>query len=492
MKLKRTLIILAAIMLPLSSLTACASSDTTCCETPPVAAGSPSAKVDGKAGTSAAADAELPAAVPKKAAEAAKSPKTMDADAPKKAALKEARSESAELVLNAESFADADADDGAAHKDVVRESPKMMPDVESDVPSKDDIEEPVPPSQMLPDDPAEAFVLTAGEWNDNRNWGFFSNLVNKNMISFPAFGLNPLGRVEVTVEIGGKPARNIAAELVSPDGDVLWKAQTDPEGHAYLFYDPANGGDKLTVRAAGESSEVTLRGSGDTQSGKDSVGESAVKISLPEGEAPVYKKNEVMFILDTTGSMGDEILYLQKDFSAIAEETAAENVQFSMNFYRDTSDLYVTRCNPFTSDVKLLQSQLNREHANGGGDTPEAVAEILTETITKGSWSADANKLAFLIFDAPPHDDKSSIEKVESAVRSAAEQGIHVVPVVASNSDRETELFGRALAVMTDSNYVFLTDDSGVGGSHLEPIIGKYDVEKLHDIIVRNIRAMDD
>jgi hypothetical protein len=61
---------------------------------------------------------------------------------------------------------------------------------------------------------------------------------------------------------------------------------------------------------------------------------------------------------------------------------------------------------------------------------------------------------------------------------------------IITHNERETELFGRALSIMTDSNYVFLTDDSGVGDSHLEPIIGAYDVELLHDIIVRNIQEI--
>ncbi|MCR4708431.1 MAG: hypothetical protein K5746_10855, partial [Clostridiales bacterium] len=55
--------------------------------------------------------------------------------------------------------------------------------------------------------------------------------------------------------------------------------------------------------------------------------------------------------------------------------------------------------------------------------------------------------------------------------------------------DRETELFGRALAILTGGTYVFLPDDSGVGNSHLEPIVGAYTVEKLHDVIVRIIGA---
>ena len=76
---------------------------------------------------------------------------------------------------------------------------------------------------------------------------------------------------------------------------------------------------------------------------------------------------------------------------------------------------------------------------------------------------------------------------LDAAVHSAAAKGIRLVPVVASNASRDTELFGRALSIMTGANYVFLTDDSGVGESHLEPIIGDYTVESLHDVIVRII-----
>ena len=91
-----------------------------------------------------------------------------------------------------------------------------------------------------------------------------------------------------------------------------------------------------------------------------------------------------------------------------------------------------------------------------------------------------------MIFDAPPHDGTE--ETVVKAIKKAAEKGIHIIPVVSSNSDRNTELFGRAVAIATGSTYVFLTDDSGIGGSHLEPIIGDYEVEKLYDIIVRIIK----
>ena len=203
--------------------------------------------------------------------------------------------------------------------------------------------------------------------------------------------------------------------------------------------------------------------------------------------APARNGLQVLFIVDTTGSMADEIAYLQKDFSAIAERVGSEGVQWSVSFYRDEGDDYVTRHNPFTSDVAEIQRKLNAEYADGGGDEPEAVARVLRECLSERSdWESAAAKLAFLIFDAPPHQGKDA--ELRAAIQSAAEKGVRLIPVVASNSARETELFGRALAICTNGTYVFLTDDSGVGGSHLEPIVGDYDVELLQDLIVRIIQ----
>ena len=84
--------------------------------------------------------------------------------------------------------------------------------------------------------------------------------------------------------------------------------------------------------------------------------------------------------------------------------------------------------------------------------------------------------------------DKELTEESARMLTELSSRGIHIVPVVSSNGSRETELFGRALAICTNGEYVFLTDDSGIGGSHLEPIIGDYTVEPLHDIIVRIIQ----
>lgn len=391
------------------------------------------------------------------------------------------------LGLEAEPAADftfdAVAEDAAKADAALAPEEPLPPDTDGIVPESQS--EPVeePPA----DDGAQPFVLTAGEWNDNENWGFFANLIHNGTIEFPSYGLDPVWRVAVTVGNGGVPVQNQTVQLKAKD--VLWTAKTDKNGNAYLFYDAAYAEQELTLETAGADPVKFTAPKQEAEQGGNPV--STLEMTIETGSASQhYTDTEVCFILDTTGSMGDEITYLQKDFSAIAGEVAADGVTFSVNFYKDKGDSYMTRCNPFTDDVREIQKALNQEYADGGGDTPEAVAEILDEVLVSGDWHAETNKIAFLIFDAPPHSGSKQDAMIHNAVAAAAEKGIHVVPVVASNAERETELFGRALAIMTGSNYVFLTDDSGIGDSHLEPIIGSYEVELLHDIIVRNIREI--
>ena len=336
----------------------------------------------------------------------------------------------------------------------------------------------------------EAFVLTAGVWNDNENWPFFRNLLRSGTISFPAFGIDPVNRIPVTaVDENGRPLTDETVELLDRKGRVIWSAKTDQEGKAYLFESREGQGAYVAVNGAEEEvirEVLDYDQSADYLQDEDIYGNvEEVRITAPK-KAKEPRMLQVMFIIDTTGSMSDEIAYLQKDFASIAKAAGNNGISYSVNFYRDKGDEYVTKCFGFNDSVSDVQSKLNAEYADGGGDEPEAVADILDECITENDeWRDDCRKVAFLIFDAPPHEGHE--QELQAAVKAAAKKGIHLIPVVASNASRETELFGRALSICTNSDYVFLTDDSGVGNSHLEPIVGDYDVELLHDIIVREI-----
>ena len=331
-------------------------------------------------------------------------------------------------------------------------------------------------------EPPRAGQLTAGVWSDNDNWGFFSNLVNTELISFPSYGIDPRFRTVINVKNSkGQPVVNAAVTLTGSDSKVIWKSVTDKNGCAYLFstegISPVSA--EIEFNGKKQTCEV-LQPKNDNQSAVKSS-DSVTEVTFDDG-SELYKKTDIMFILDTTGSMSDEMLFLQSEFTAITDKLGTENTRYAVNFYRDEGDEYVTNCHNFTDNIKELQAALNAEEATGGGDMPEAVADILKESVYNASWDDNSVKLAFLIFDAPPH--KGTEETIAMTIKEASAKGIHIIPVVSSNSERDTELFGRALAIATNGKYVFLTDDSGIGDSHLEPIIGYYEVQSLYDIII--------
>jgi len=398
-------------------------------------------------------------------------------------------SESAEAVNEApaEDFAEAEVMADESFEGAISPE-KIAGEVIVDEPVEKPIIDPIEePTEITP----ESGMLTAGEWNDNDNWGFFQNLVKSQAIEFPVFNINPVNRTEVNVKNeSGEPSVNAKVEMLSADGSVIWTSITDKDGKAYLFYETDNIPEKFRVSYGETSDEFDI--SRNETSPEDGQGTSI--LAIPEttditfnSAGELYPATDVMFIVDSTGSMSDEMLFLQSEFSAIAEDVGTDNIRYSVNFYRDEGDDYVTKCSDFTSDISEIQQTLNNERADGGGDTPEAVTEILDETMNKSDWGEKSVKLAFMIFDAPPHSDRDNLDILNNAVKTASEKGIRLIPVVSSNSERETELFGRAVSICTNGTYIFLTDDSGIGDSHLEPIIGDYEVEKLYDIIIRVI-----
>ncbi len=98
-------------------------------------------------------------------------------------------------------------------------------------------------------------------------------------------------------------------------------------------------------------------------------------------------------------------------------------------------------------------------------------------------------KIMFLVLDAPPHEDAQIVDSVNKYVAEAAEMGIRIVPIASSGIDKSTEYLLRAMAFTTGGTYTFLTDDSGVGGSHIEPTVGAYNVEKLKDMMIRIVNG---
>ncbi len=335
-------------------------------------------------------------------------------------------------------------------------------------------------------DPSEipAGQLTAGVWRDLDDWERWEGLVGDGG-AFSDFAtgwaMDTRGRVPVVVNDASGPVPNIAVSLVDGEGVTLWEARTDVRGEAELFagvFEPASGPYKVHVGDVTET--VELDGT-------------RVTLDLSEAARP-RRALDLMFVIDTTGSMGDELSYIQAELEDVvtrAQANAAQrfDLRLSVNVYRDEGDDYVVRSSPFSADVSTSLSFLASESPNGGGDWPEAVDAAMDDAITGHSWSEEAvARVLFLVLDAPPHQDNSEkMERLRNAIRIGAAQGVRVIPLSGTGVDENTEALLRSMAILTGGAYTFLTDHSGIGGDHLEPTVGEFEVEFLNDLMTRLI-----
>src|SRR5690606_11858339 len=155
--------------------------------------------------------------------------------------------------------------------------------------------------------------------------------------------------------------------------------------------------------------------------------------------------------------------------------------------YRDNGDQYVTRTFDFTGDLDDFQRDLSKQSAGGGGDYPEAMDAAMADA-AKLSWrKGDTARVTFLVADAPPHSNK--VDDTLDAVDALRAKGVAVYPVASSGVAGEAEFVMRTAAMLTGAQYLFLTDDSGVGNPHAEPHIPCYTVEQLAPLMVRAVRS---
>ncbi|MCZ7585262.1 MAG: VWA domain-containing protein [Deltaproteobacteria bacterium] len=153
----------------------------------------------------------------------------------------------------------------------------------------------------------------------------------------------------------------------------------------------------------------------------------------PAGQAPPSIL-DLMFMIDTTGSMCDELSYLQTELAdvigRVEDDFGNVLIRLSVNFYRDSGDDYVVRSFPFSTDIDDSLTKLAAQSCDGGGDYPEAVHTALADAVFEHTWSAAARaRLLFLVLDAPPHYTTSVVESLHQTMPDAAEKGIRIVPV---------------------------------------------------------------
>ena len=347
------------------------------------------------------------------------------------------------------------------------------------------------------DEQSHAGIVTAGEWRDLDNWAFWSGLMadSAETAKFSSYwGLFTNNRVAVRVtDENGAPQRDVAVQLVRLKDDnasstVLYEARTDNKGEVNMWI-------SLTQKQASvDTTQLRLIVDNTTREQPVAVTHFGDEVKWNACTASVTPSADIdiAFIVDATGSMLDEISFLKSDLtniiSQVSGKNTAANIRTAALFYRDEGDDYVTRVNDLSADVATTAAFIAKQNADGGGDYPEAVHTALETGLQKLSWREDnCIRLAFMLLDAPPHKNAEVIASLQKSIPRYAQRGIRIIPVAASGVDDATEFFLRFTALATDATYVFITNDSGVGGEHKQATVGEYKVELLNELIIRLI-----
>jgi hypothetical protein len=288
----------------------------------------------------------------------------------------------------------------------------------------------------------------------------------------------------------GLPVAN--AHLVVKKNDTrLAERTTYADGRTYLYpsESAAMAGAQIEVSYGGAHRELTLLPS--------SRHDLQIDLDVPRrayGRVPL----DLAFVLDTTGSMGDEIADLKQTIEAIHFQithlSPQPDVRFGMVLYRDKGDDYRTQVHPFTADLLRFRSDLDEVEAGGGGDYPEDVQAALEDALHRLDWRTEGSRLMFLIGDAPPHEDYGQDYTYRSAMSEAARRGIKIAAVGASGLDPRGEFVWRRLAQYTMGPFVFLTygeegDSEGGTPSSVSHHVGtNWSAENLDAIVVRLVK----
>jgi hypothetical protein len=172
---------------------------------------------------------------------------------------------------------------------------------------------------------------------------------------------------------------------------------------------------------------------------------------------------EVVFVLDTTGSMSGLIQGAKDKIWSIARHIVSgkptPDVKIGLVGYRDRGDAYVTRKHGLTGDLDAVFENLNAFRADGGGDTPEHVAKGLHDAVYGMDWSKDSMKMIFLVGDAPPQ--RYGDIDLDALLKEARRREIRVHAIRAGN-DAATQIAWRDIARQGRGTYASIAQSGGV------------------------------
>lgn len=143
---------------------------------------------------------------------------------------------------------------------------------------------------------------------------------------------------------------------------------------------------------------------------------------------------DVVFVLDVTGSMAEEIAGVRDNIIAFAEALSGVGINFRLGMVTFGDE--IRGIFPFTSSVLAFQTEVGKQRATGGGDSPENSLEALYQASIL-PFRQEAHRVIVWITDANFYEGNSRCRHTTNSIVTAMLGQAAVVHAIGAEYARE-------------------------------------------------------
>ncbi|MBF0117227.1 MAG: VWA domain-containing protein [Desulfobacterales bacterium] len=369
--------------------------------------------------------------------------------------------------------------------EVERKSNKSLSDSDTEMSKQAEV---IPKMDKKTEKPMSSGGLKAGVADDNKQFNYYLNFLKK-YEDVPHISVNINERILLKIkDASGKSAAEANVTIYCNNNEIE-KGKTYADG-SYFFYPSIYNSEYdefiAKIRFMQDEKKVKFK--------RDGQRILEIKMSAKRNSynnVPI----DILFIMDTTGSMSEEINRLKSTIDIInmniSSFSSKPKVRFGMVLYRDKMDEYLTKIIPFSSNLEEFSKSLAEVSADGGGDTPEDLQTALSDTMNKLGWNKDGVRIGFIVTDAPAHLDYGQEYTYINASADAKRKAIKLFSIGTGGLDISGEYILRQISQYTYAKYIFLTygekedSEGGAIGSVSHHVGNNYQTDKLESLIIK-------
>jgi hypothetical protein len=183
---------------------------------------------------------------------------------------------------------------------------------------------------------------------------------------------------------------------------------------------------------------------------------------IESGETAVALSLDLLLLIDTTGSMADELSHLQAslpDFlTRLTEIPNVASLRLGMVTYGDQGKQESVQAYDFSENSTLFAENVASLTAVGGGDYPEAMNLGFYQAVNGMDWQTDATKILILLGDAPPQANNPDESTYEETGRLASAQNIIIFTIGSDGLDAASSAIYEQVAQNGNGRFYFISD----------------------------------